>query len=129
MYYVEALTQKRQAEWESIFGLTLLPVQGLEPVMTPSGAMAYRLDAAALYRINPHLVNRLVGRLVMRFFWNEGEARKEVWAGFPIKADHTVKLVVQSANEQGTQSIPARLFFPFYLPFPLAQPGFIRSVF
>jgi hypothetical protein len=122
MYYVEALTQKRQAEWESIFGLTTLPVQGPQPVMTPSGSLAYRLDAAALNKINPHLLGRLIGWLVMRRLWDESEARKEVYAGFPITADHTVKLIVKS-DEQGTRSNPARLFFPF------GQPGFIRAMF
>ena len=121
MYYVEALTQKRQAEWDSIFGFTTLPVQSPEPVMTPSGAMAYRLDAAALYRISPHLVQRLIGRLVMRHRWNESEARKEVYAGFPITADNTVKLIVRS-DEQGTRKSPARLLFPF------AYPGFVRAM-
>lgn len=121
MYYVEALTQKRQAEWDSIFGLTVLPVQGPDPVMTPSGAMAYRLDAAALHRLNPNLLQRLVGWLVMRRYWDESEARKEVYAGFPITADNTVKLIVKS-DEQGTRSSPARLLFPF------AYPGFIRAM-
>ena len=124
MYYVEALTQKRQSEWESIFGLTVLPVHGPDPVMTPGQRLAYRLNAAAL---GHNSVMRLVGWLVMHKGFEYDVARKEVLAGFPITADETVKLVVKSSNEQGeNRSRPARFYF---FPFPLTSPQFVRSLF
>ncbi len=123
MYYVEALTQKRQSEWDRIFGMTVLPVHGPEPVMTPGQKMAYKLNAAAL---TPNHVTRLIGWLIMHRGFSDDVARKEVYAGFPITADETVRLVIKSNDEQGGSRYPSARF---HFPFPFANPEFIRSLF
>ena len=120
MYYVEALTQKRQAEWDRMIGLTTLPVISPEPTLTPSQRLAYRLNAAALSR--NHL-NKLIGWLVMHAGFEYDEARREVLcAGFPITADHTVQLITHT-NAPDHVSGLARFLFPF------SHPAFVRSLY
>lgn len=79
--YVRAISQKRRAEWDRVFGVEELPVRSPRPTPTPGGCLAYRLDANRLHWMQRE---RLVRHLVRRERMTPMDARLLVVEGLPI---------------------------------------------
>lgn len=88
-FYVRAISQKRCAEWDRIFGTDELPVRRSRPSPTPAGCLAYRLDESRLHWMQRE---RLITHLVRKERMAWSEARKLVVEGLPIPA-HDAALV------------------------------------
>ena len=80
-YYVRAISRRRQAEWQRIFGEEQLPVRSPQPAPTPSGCVAYRLDEHRLHWMQRE---RLVHWLVRKYRMTYRDARWTMADGLPI---------------------------------------------
>lgn len=87
-FYVRAISQRRCAEWERIFGMDEVPVRQAEPSPTPGGCLAYRLDETRLHWMQRE---RLISYLVRKERLSNQAARRLVIEGLPIPvADATL---------------------------------------
>lgn len=80
-FYVRAISQRRRAEWDRIFGTEELPVRSCQPAPTPAGCLAYRLDENRLHWMQRE---RLISHLVRRERMTPTDARLAVADGLPI---------------------------------------------
>lgn len=99
-FYVRAISQRRRAEWERIFGTDELPVRCPQPATTPAGCLAYRLDERRLHWMQRE---RLVNWLVKQYRMTYQDARWTVADGLPIPAADAALM----RNEQGPDAAPA----------------------
>jgi len=83
LFYVTAISQKRRAEWERVFGTDQLPVTRRAPSLSPAGCLSWTLDVSRLHWMQ---VRRLVQWLVRRDGLRTGHAEALVAAGLPIPA-------------------------------------------
>lgn len=87
-FYVRAISQRRRAEWERIFGMDEVPVRQAEPSPTPAGCLAYRLDETRLHWMQRE---RLISYLVRKERLSNQAAHRLVIEGLPIPvADATL---------------------------------------
>ena len=113
-FYVTAISQKRRASWERVFGQETLPVKNPQPSLTPGGCLAYRLDANRLHWMQRE---RLVNHLVRRERMTPMDARLLVVEGLPI-ASYDAALVQEFEQERGVRPATA-----FVLSGRVIQPG------
>lgn len=83
LFYVTAISQKRRAEWERVFGTDQLPVTGRAPSLSPAGCLSWTLDVSRLHWMQ---IRRLVQWLVKRDGLRTGHAEMLIAAGLPIPA-------------------------------------------
>lgn len=102
-FYVRAISRRRQAEWQRIFGEEQLPVRSPQPAPTPSGCVAYRLDEHKLHWMQRE---RLVNHLVRRERMSAEEARLLVREGLPIPSADAALVI----DEQESETAPAFSF-------------------
>lgn len=110
LFYVRAISQKRRAEWDRIFGTDELPVRCSQPATTPAGCLAYRLDESRLHWMQRE---RLIAHLVRKERMAWGEARKLVVEGLPIPASDAALV-----QEQDINPAPAFVFGRVMQPAP-----------
>lgn len=103
-FYVRAISQRRRAEWDRIFGSDELPVRSCQPATTPAGCLAYRLDENRLHWMQRE---RLINHLVRRERMTPTDARLAVAYGLPIPSADAALV----HEEQESQTTPAFSFF------------------
>lgn len=94
-FYVRAISQRRRAEWERIFGTDELPVRCPQPATTPAGCLAYRLDERRLHWMQRE---RLVNWLVKQHRMTYQDARWAVADGLPIPSADAALVQEQESN-------------------------------
>lgn len=102
-FYVRAISQRRRAEWDRIFGSEELPVRSCQPAPTPAGCLAYRLDENRLHWMQRE---RLVHWLAKRYGMTGQDARWTMADGLPIPSADAA-LVHEFEREQATSPAPA----------------------
>ena len=105
-FYVRAISQRRRAEWDRVFGSVELPVRSCQPAPTPAGCLAYRLDEHRLHWMQRE---RLVNWLVKRYGMTSRDARWTVADGLPIPSADAA-LVREFEQEREKSTAPAFSF-------------------
>jgi len=105
-FYVRAISQRRQAEWQRIFGDEQLPVRSPQPAPTLSGCLAYRLDEHRLHWMQRE---RLVNWLVKQYRMTYQDAWWAMADGLPIPVADAA--LVRNEQERGVRPAPAFILF------------------
>lgn len=115
-FYVRAISQRRRAEWDRVFGVEELPVRSPRPAPTPGGCLAYRLDANRLHWMQRE---RLVNHLVRRERMTPMDARLLVVEGLPIPS-HDAAIVTEFERERVQHHAPAFVSWGRYAGYAFA---------
>ena len=110
-FYVRAISQRRRAEWDRIFGSDELPVRSCQPAPTSAGCLAYRLDERRLHWMQRE---RLVNWLVKRYRMTYQDARWTVADGLPISVADAALI----HDERESQTAPAFLILEAFRHWP-----------